>query len=61
MWPNTGFDISLDSGSKDQGREDREQGPGGIGTWGKNQGEWGQGKFNLPPPHGDGTVFPPLL
>ena len=38
-------------GARTRGREDREQRLGGSG----------KGKFNLPPPNGDGTVFPPLL
>ena len=45
MWPNTGFDISLDSGSKDQGREAREQGPEGMGTWSKDQGNEDRGSL----------------
>ena len=52
--------------AKTRGRKDREKGPGGngdmeipgeMGTWRRDQGEWGQGKFNLPPPHADDGTF----
>ena len=38
-------------GARTRGNGDMEQRPGGSG----------KGKFNLPPPNGDGTAFPPLL